>query len=59
MTFDDGAVRTYSPIRAWYLTKFCGLRVSAVRVTPVQRLLGWSAHTRCWVLVDAVDAKAA
>lgn len=59
MTCNDGVVRTSSPIRAWYLTKFRGLRVRAVRVTPVPSFLGWSVYTRCWVLVEAVDSPAA
>lgn len=53
MTFDEGVIRTVSPIRAWYLTKFRGLRVRAVRVTPIPTIMGMMTYSRCWVLVDA------
>lgn len=59
MTSNEGVTRTASPIRAWYLTKFRGLRVRAVRVTPIPTIMGLMTYSRCWVLVKApVEAPA-
>ncbi len=55
MTSDEGVIRTASGIRAWYLTKFRGLRVRAVRVTPIPTIMGIMTYSRCWVLVDATE----
>lgn len=55
MTTNEGVIRTASPIRAWYLTKFRGLKVRAVRVRPIPVLMGWMMYSRCWVLVDAAE----
>ena len=59
MTPDEGVIRTASPIRAWYLTKFRGLRVRAVRVTPIPTIMGRMTYSRCWVLVENTQMPAA
>lgn len=48
---EQKVIRTQSPIRAWFLTKFCGLRVRAVYATPIAPVLGAVLYSRCWVLV--------
>lgn len=55
MTSNEGVTLTASPIRAWYLTKFRGLRVRAVRVTPIPTIMGRVAYSRCWVLVERMN----
>lgn len=49
----EKVIRTQSPLKAWFLTKFCGLRVRAVYATPVVPVLGAVLYSRCWVLVAA------
>lgn len=55
MTSNEGVTLTASPIRAWYLTKFRGLRVRAVRVTPIHTIMGRMTYSRCWVLVERTN----
>ncbi len=59
MYSEEGVIRTASGIRAWYLTKFRGHRVRAVRVTPIPTILGRMAYSRRWVLVDQSHLPAA
>ena len=46
-------VRTSSRMRAWYLTRFCGLHVRAVRCTPNVTFFGLLVYARCWVLAGS------
>ena len=55
MQSDEGVVRTASPLRAWYLTTFRGLRVRAVLMTPVLSVMGGMVYSRCWVLVASTN----
>jgi len=54
---DKTVVRTQSPIKAWVLTKFFGLKVRAVYATPVLPILGAVFYSRCWVLVDSAPVQ--
>ena len=58
MYSEEGVILTASGIRAWYLTKFRGHRVRAVRVTPIPTILGRMAYSRRWVLVEQPQAPA-
>ena len=55
MHSEQEVIRTASPLRAWYLTKFRGLRVRAVLVTPVLTVMGGMIYSRCWVLVASTN----
>ncbi len=46
-------LQTKSPIKAWYLTKFCGKKVFTVRATPIMPIVGFILYSRCWVLISA------
>lgn len=46
-------VRTTSRMRAWYLTRFRGLHLRAVRCTPNITFFGLLVYVRCWVLVGS------
>jgi hypothetical protein len=43
--------KTKSPLKVWFLTKFRGQRVFAIRATPALTLLGVIVYSRCWVLI--------
>ena len=51
MDIEEGVVRTTSHLRKWYLTTFGGLKVRAVRMTPLTSIMGAMVYSRCWVLV--------
>lgn len=55
MDLQEGVVTTASPLRAWYLTKFRGLKIRAVRSTPILTALGVLYYSRYWVLVSATS----
>ena len=59
MDLEEGVILTAFGVRAWYLTKFRGHRVRAVRVTPIPTILGRMAYSRRWVLVDQARLPAA
>ena len=59
MYSEEGVILTAFASRAWYLTKFRGHRVRAVRVTPIPTVMGWMTYTRRWVLVEQPQVPAA
>ena len=49
----DDVIETSLRIRAWYLTRFRGLKVRAVHATPLIPFMGAVLYARSWVLVAA------
>lgn len=44
-------IRTRSPLKAWYLTHFCGQTVRSIRRTPVMTLVGIILYSKSWIVV--------
>jgi len=52
-TMNPVLTKTKSPLKAWFLTTFCGQRVFTIRATPMVTLVGCIVYSRCWILVAA------
>lgn len=47
------AIRTQSPIKAWYLATFCGKRVFTTICRPTLCIFGVILYQHSWVLVSS------
>ena len=49
--FAGNTIRTQSPIRAWYLARFCGMKVFTKICQPTLCVFGFVIYQQSWVLI--------
>ena len=57
-TTDTPTIRTQSPIRAWYLSTFCGKKVFTKICQPTWCFCGFIIYQQSWVLINSDQSSA-